>query len=61
MVAVRFKEVLITGDSAQTCSILVLAGAPNEIPGKYLLLNQLIPGWLAKLNKFKILAGKEKI
>ena len=35
-------------------------GHPTRFPGKYLLLNQLIPGWLAKLNKFKILAGKLK-
>ena len=34
---------------------------PTRIPGKYLLLNQLIPGWLAKLEKFKILAGKLKM
>ena len=32
-------------------------GHPTRFPGKYLLLNQLIPGRLAKLNKCKILAG----
>ena len=36
-------------------------GHPTRIPGKYLLLNQFIPGWLMKLNKFQILAGKLKI
>ena len=28
-------------------------GHPTRFPGKYLLLNQLIPGWLAKLNNSK--------
>ena len=36
-------------------------GHPTRIPGKCLLLNQFIPGWLTKLNKFQILAGKLKI
>ena len=36
-------------------------GTQRYFPGKYLLLNRLIPGWLAKLSKFKVLAGKLKI
>ena len=51
-----------SGKFVQTCLMATkVQGHPTRIPGKYLLLNHLIPGWLAKLDKFKILAGKLKI
>ena len=42
----------------QKLFVLACQGHPTIISGKYLLLKQLIHGWLTKPNKFKIPAGK---